>query len=46
MVPNSELNFGLEFGIEIGNFGSDKRIKWVKSGLKDTNLEKNNRNFL
>jgi hypothetical protein len=46
MVPNSELDLGLEFGIDVGNFGSDQGIKWVESGFEDTNLKKDNCDLL
>ena len=46
MVPNGELGFGLEFGVDVGDFGGDKGIKWVESGFEDTDLEEDNGDFL
>jgi hypothetical protein len=46
MIPNTELNFRLEFWIDVGNFGSDQRIKRVESGFEDTGLKKDHCNLL
>jgi hypothetical protein len=46
MVPNCELDFGFEFGVDIGNFGSYEWIIRIESWLQDTDLEKNHGNLL
>lgn len=46
MIPNGELNFRLKFRIDICNFCRYKWIERIESGLKNTGLDKNNRDFL